>query len=69
MIKKYGEKKVNWLYILSQQIFRDDLTLIELWIDQELNKYLSQYPVLNYSCLNLFIRIKNEQESSIPILP
>ena len=56
MYDKYGQGAVDLLRLKSKQIFKDDLTFIELWIDGELKKHLTMYPRLNYDFLKPIYR-------------
>jgi len=58
LIDKQGfdQNKIDLLKLRSQKVFREDLTLIEIWIDQELKKILPKYPKLNYSFLKEFYK-------------
>lgn len=45
-------ESLDMMKSLSQQVFRGDRDLIELWIENELEKILPKYPVLNYRFLD-----------------
>ena len=45
MVERYGQTDVDLLQIKANDVFRGDLTFIEMWINKELKKYLPKYPV------------------------
>ena len=53
---KHTQESYDILIYKSNQVFKGDLTLIELWLEQELNKLLPKFNRLNYPFLKDFYK-------------
>ena len=55
----YTEEQILLLHAKSQEIFKGNLTVIELWIDEQLIWHLKNNAIFGYNCLdNIYEKLK-----------